>query len=124
MSRFLPKPAGLWRVEKAFPPRFANVPENAVMVSLCGPDVPWDGVLLEADPAKDYDWSRLLAFYVQVLVRPGIDATRTVKALMPVAMPYLQLIDLTQWRAWSIEAVTPRLRGFEQRMVERPAAWK
>ena len=124
MSRFLPKPRGLWRIDEAFPHGYANVAENAVMVSLCGREVPWDGHLLEADPAKDYDWSRLLAFYVQVLVRPGIDATRTVKALLPIASPYLQIIDLAQWRAWSVASTAPRLKGWPERMPERPAGWK
>jgi hypothetical protein len=124
MSRYLPKPRGLWRLDQAYPERFANVAETPVMVSLCGASVPWDGVVLEAEPGRDYDWSRLRAFYAQILVRPGIDATRTVKALLPIAAPYLQLVDVGQWKAWSISGITPRLKGWPERMPERPETWK
>jgi len=124
MSRFLPKPRGLWRLDREFPPRWANLPEAPVMVSLCGAELPWHGIVLEADPGRDYDWSRLAAFYAQILVRPGIDATRAVKALMPLVAPCLQVIDLAHWRCWNLVSLTPRVRSFESRMPERPEGWR
>lgn len=122
--RYLPKPRGLWRLDKAYKPRWANLPETAVCVSLCGDlRVPWGGIVLEADPTVDYDWSRLAGWYVQVLVRPGIDATRTVRALLPVVMPYLMVIDVQEWKAWSIDSTTPRLRGWQEPMPRRNPTW-
>lgn len=106
--RFLQKPRGLWRVDEAFPPGYANRPENAVTVNLCGADV--DGISVEADPARDYDWTRLRAFYVVVAVRKGIDATRTVKALLPIASPYLMLHDVDTGYAASVLQVVPKLK--------------
>lgn len=123
--RYLPKPRGLWRLERAFPPRYANKPENAITVSLCGTEVPWGGITLEADPDRDYDWSALRSFYVLVAVRPGVDATRTIKALHPIAEPCLTVVDVEQWRCWSLIALTPRLVAAEERMQsERPDGWK
>ena len=124
MSRYLPKPRGLWRLDKAFPPKFANKDENWIAVSLCGSEHPFDGqITLEADPDLDYDWSRLRCFFCIVLVRPGIDATRTVKALAPIAEPYLGVIDLTNWRRWSVADTTLKLKAWPERMPERPEGW-
>lgn len=123
MSRYLPKPRGLWRMEGVQRPDHTDLHAEAVMVSLCGTAVPWDGIVLQAEPGRDYDWSPLLAWPVQVLVRPGIDATRTVKALHAVASPYLQLVDIGQWRAWSIASLAPKLKAWPERMPERPEGW-
>jgi hypothetical protein len=114
--RYLPKPRGLWRVDQAFPPGYANKPDNLVLVSLIGPDVPFQGVVLEADPAKDYDWSRLAAFYVAVIVKPGTDATRTIKALLPVAMPCVMLVDAENRKQWAISSMVPKLQGWPEPM--------
>jgi hypothetical protein len=108
MSRYLPKPGGLWRLERAFPKGYANRQCNPVTVSLCGP-LERVGVVLEADPDKDYDWSALRCFYVAVAVRKGIDATRTIKALVPVAAPYVLLVDADTGDGASILGLTPKL---------------
>jgi hypothetical protein len=97
--RYLPKPRGLWRVDQAFPPGYANKPDNLVLVSLIGPDVPFQGVVLEADPAKDYDWSRL-----------------TIKALLPVAMPCVMLVDAENRKQWAISSMVPKLQGWPEPM--------
>jgi hypothetical protein len=110
----------MWRMDQTFPPGFANKPDNVIVVSLIGPDVPFEGVILEADPEKDHDWSRLRSFYAAVIVKPGTDATRTIKALLPVVMPYLMLVDVENWRQWAISSMVPKLTGWPERMPEKP----
>lgn len=124
MSRFLPKPRGLWRIDKAFPPHWANRDENWIAVSLCGSEHPFDGqITLEVDPGRDYDWTRLRCFFVQILVRPGIDATRTVAGLLPVCEPYLGVIDIGLWKRWAVASMDLKLKAWPEPMPERPQGW-
>jgi hypothetical protein len=124
MKRHLPPPRGLWALDKRFPPKWANLPENWIAVNLTGSPHPFtDQVTLDADPERDYDWSRLRCFYVHILVRPGIDATRTIKALLPVAEPYVGVIDVAQWRRWAVASMVPKLKAWPESMPERPAEW-
>lgn len=108
MSRYLSKPRGLWQLEREFPPGFRNLQTKPLLVSLCGREVPWAGIVIEADADRDFDWSPLSSFYVAVVVRNGIDATRTVKALLPLAMPYVMLADADAMRTAAVIRLYPK----------------
>lgn len=124
MSRFLPKPPGLWRIDRAFPKGFANRADNLVTVDLTG-CTEWAGPWIAADPGQDYDWSRLRSFYVVVAVRKGIDATRTVKALMPIAAPFVMLFDVDSGHGASVLQLVPKLKlwSHSPKALEALAAW-
>lgn len=113
MKRFLPKPRGAWRVEQAYPQGKPNDAATPVLVSLCGPSAPWDGLVVEADPKREYDWTFLKGRYVAVVVRAGIDATPTVRALFPLVMPYLMLADADKMRTAAVMTLTPKLTAWQ-----------
>lgn len=85
-------------------------PAGMVLVSLIG-DVPWPETTVYADPASRYDWRFLVGLPAAIVVRPGIDAMATIRAVFEASLPhgggYPWLVDAERRELSSVVEVSP-----------------
>lgn len=82
-------------------------PAKPIVVSYVG-DTPWDNPTVYADSGQRYDWSWAKDLEVQIVVKPGVDATDAVDSLFdPFATSYLGLIDIERKHVSFVVSLDP-----------------
>lgn len=85
-------------------------PAGMVVVSLVG-DVPWPETTVYAEPGKRYDWRFLAGLPVAIVVRPGIEALRTIAEIFDLTVPlrggYPWLVDIERRQLSSVVESSP-----------------
>lgn len=124
------EPRNMARVRQRFPTYRSRMDyDGEVVVSLCGDvrHVVDAEFVVFADPARTYDWTGLQRLSVLVVVRKGVDALPTVKALWDIAEPYIQILDADTRDEAAVLALYPKLRLWRKRKDVQPLpmpAWK
>lgn len=101
-------PRNAWPIAKA---RAEGLrPAGMVVVSLVG-DTPWPETTVYADPGKRYDWGFLTGLPTAIVVRPGMDAMPTIRAVFEASLPfgagYPWLVDVERQQLSSVVEVAP-----------------
>jgi hypothetical protein len=112
MNRHTPEPRNAAALRRAFPTYVSRMEAaDPVMVSLCADTGKFTGRwVVFAEPGRAYDWSALRRLSVCVLVRKGIDATPTVRALWDIVHPYVVIADADSGDQAAVLQLSPKLK--------------
>jgi hypothetical protein len=110
------------KIRRAFPTYRSRMDASeSVLVSLCGDTGIWDNRhVVFADPGQAYDWTGLRRLQVAVIVRKGVDALPTVKALWDIAEPYIAICDADTGDEAAVLSLYPKLRLWPKRRDLEP----
>jgi hypothetical protein len=112
MNRPTPEPRNAAALRRLFPTYVSRMEAaDPVLVSLCGDTGKFSSRwVVFAEPDRAYDWSALRRLSVCVLVRKGIDATPTVRALWDIVSPYVVIADADSGDQAAVLQLTPKLK--------------
>lgn len=106
MSARLPIPQGAWSIAQAR--QQCLRPADGILVSFVGP-TPWDAHHVFPESGKRYDWSWAEGLEIQIVLKPGIDATDAINNLFdPMNKTLLRLIDIERKQVSDVCALLPK----------------